>query len=300
MSINFDTGEEIILDYRVTVDRKKLWLIQLELMDQLLNVCERNNLKVFAVCGTLLGAVRHNGFIPWDDDMDFGMLREDYNKLCELSDQFKYPYFLQTTLTEKYFYSDVMRIRDSRFTAIEKKDRTIDCNNGVYIDVFPFDSIPDNKIQLATLQWKTKFMKFLVYWPRRVGQDDVISKIKKFSTTIVCNIFGYDKIFRTYQKVCSRYNGKSEEFVGIVSGSISHKEFYYHYNDVKDICYLSFEGKRIPVPKGYERCLSINYGDYLKLPPIEKRGCWHDDLLLIDVNTPYKQFQLQRGWIGGD
>ena len=68
-------------DFFVSVKRKKIWNIQLELMNELLNVCDKHKIKVFAVCGTLLGAVRHKGFIPWDDDMDVGMLREDYNTL---------------------------------------------------------------------------------------------------------------------------------------------------------------------------------------------------------------------------
>ena len=290
--------DEIECGFLVTKERKKLWMIQLDLIEELLRVCEENDIKIFAVCGTLLGAVRHHGFIPWDDDVDFGVTRENYEKLIKLNDKFQEPYFLQHTLTDPYYYSDVARLRNSNTTAIEKKDRRSKCNNGVYVDIFPFDKIPENSVELQKLTRQTKFLKKFVYWPRNTSANNIKDIFKVYISKIVTCVIGYNRLYLYYQNICKSYNGNSKlKRVGIVSGSIDHSEFYYYVDDISETIKIPFENIFIPVPVGYDRCLKVNYGNYMEYPPIEERGKWHCGMLDIDTSIPYREYQIQKGWL---
>ena len=98
--------DEIREGYKISSQMKKVWSIQLSLLKKVLEVCEKYDLKIWAEGGTLLGTIRHKGYIPWDDDIDLVMFRDDYDKLNEIaSKEFKYPYFLQSSKTEKKFHS---------------------------------------------------------------------------------------------------------------------------------------------------------------------------------------------------
>ena len=141
--------------YVVETKMKKIWSVQLDLLMELQRVCNRYNIKMFVVWGTLLGAIRHKGFIPWDDDLDVGLLREDYDKLCEIaSKEFCEPYFFQTADSDRNFFIGYARLRNSDTTGIIKDNLDVEYNNGIYIDIYPLDGYPQNnlkrKIQLFT------------------------------------------------------------------------------------------------------------------------------------------------------
>ena len=112
---------------------------QLNILKDFIKVCEKNNLRYYLVSGTCLGAVRHQGFIPWDDDIDVGMPREDYNKLITLQKDFNERYFIQTYKTDKKYLYNFAKIRDSETTYIENNFMTTQINHGVWLDVFPLD-----------------------------------------------------------------------------------------------------------------------------------------------------------------
>ena len=94
-------NSEIRNGFSISHETKKIWDIQLKLVQKLLQVCNKHDLKVWADSGTLIGAVRDKGFIPWDDDIDINMMRDDYNKLISFADEFEKPYFLQCAYTDK-------------------------------------------------------------------------------------------------------------------------------------------------------------------------------------------------------
>ena len=126
--------------YLVTAERKKLFSVLLDMLYQFDRVCQKHGLVYFIMYGTLLGAVRHKGFIPWDDDMDVVMPREDYEKFMRLKDEFKEPLFFQTPYTDPgYFYTPI-RIRNSNTTAIVEKFKYAGFNHGIWFSVFPLDN----------------------------------------------------------------------------------------------------------------------------------------------------------------
>ena len=131
--------EEIRNDFFVSIERKKLWTVLLDLLIELDEVCTRNNLRYFILGGTLLGAVRHKGFIPWDDDIDVCMPREEYEKLLKLQNEFKHPYFLQTPYTDPNFFWSSTKLRNSNTTQIVDMFKYQGFNQGICITIFPLD-----------------------------------------------------------------------------------------------------------------------------------------------------------------
>ena len=110
-------------DFYIDTNRKKVWQAELDILEKVIDVCDKNNIKYFLASGTLLGAVRHKGFIPWDDDIDLVMKREDYNRFLEIAEKsIKYPYFLQCYKTEKNYMRGHAQIRNSETTAIIRGD----------------------------------------------------------------------------------------------------------------------------------------------------------------------------------
>jgi lipopolysaccharide cholinephosphotransferase len=141
--------EEVRCDYTVSHEMKELWAVELDLLAEFDRVCKKNSITYTADGGTLLGAVRHHGFIPWDDDIDIAMLRSDYEKLNGIAkEEFKDPYFWQTEETDPGSMRGHAQLRNSNTTGMLKSelDRNIMYNQGVFIDVFPFDNVPDDSV----------------------------------------------------------------------------------------------------------------------------------------------------------
>lgn len=144
--------EEERCGHIVTEEVKKLWAVQLDLLKELQRICEKYDLKYYAIEGTLLGAVRHKGYIPWDDDIDVGMPCEDLDRLCEVIKDELPPYYeFQHFSTQEGFNIGIARIRDSRTTCCTKYEYTLFADSeeyscGVFLDIFPLFNVSQNKI----------------------------------------------------------------------------------------------------------------------------------------------------------
>ena len=129
--------EEIRCGHTVSTHVKKVWACELNLLQEFAKVCDKHGLHFWIDSGTLLGAIRHKGFIPWDDDIDVVMFREDYDKLVAIAhSEFKDPYLFQTAYTEKQFVRGHAQLRDTRTTAIIPEEVYKDFNQGIFIDIF--------------------------------------------------------------------------------------------------------------------------------------------------------------------
>lgn len=136
--------EETRCGYTISAEMKKVWAVQLDLLQELLRVCQEHGLKIYADGGTLLGAVRHQGYIPWDDDIDMIMLREDYDRLMALANEFKHPYFLQNIYTDEHYTHRHAQLRNSLTACWEEHEGgcVLRHNQGIFVDIFPADNIP--------------------------------------------------------------------------------------------------------------------------------------------------------------
>lgn len=282
--------EEVRCDFFVDEKRKKIWAIELEMLQRMDEVCKKHGLVYWAFYGTLLGAVRHQGFVPWDDDIDLAMLRDDYERFQAIAPyEFKDPYFFQNSYTDRIIWP-FSKIRDSRTTGIEFRDLK-DVNQGIFIDIFPLDSVPslheaktDDVFATQMLLWD------LVMDPARsmlrVKQEFLEGKRSIQDVQVLLEISKQDikERFRIFENALHTRFGETEEvnyIMGAFGGSNTMKREYF-----QDTIYLPFEYLEIPAPAEYDKVLIQRYGDYHKLV---RGGSTHQDIIL-DPDLPYGEY----------
>jgi len=279
--------EEVRCDFLVTKERKKLWAVELDLLIEFDRVCKKHKLRYFLNGGTLLGAIRHKGFIPWDDDIDVEMPREDYEKIMMVADEFVNPYFLQTPRTDSNSAYTFAKLRNSNTTMCPEMFAFQEMNHGVCIDIFPYDKwdINDSLSYYAIRFLAAENSTFMRLSNPKLNQGNLL---RARTWTGVNHLVVYD----TIEKIAQRYNNVDSDFVIIAqSAMFEYKNKLLNANDYQTSISMEFESLELPVPIGYQNILMTYYGDYMQFPPIEKRGKWHSNVL-IDVDTPYKEFLL--------
>ena len=138
--------DELRSNFLVTADRKKVWQAELNILRELDRICRKHGIRYFADYGTLLGAVRHQGFVPWDDDIDVVMLRPEYERFKQVAAiEIREPLFFQNTYTDG-FVTGFSKIRDSRTSAVEFPDYD-GMHQGIFVDIFPLDDVPDGSVR---------------------------------------------------------------------------------------------------------------------------------------------------------
>lgn len=259
--------------------------ISMEILCDVIELCKKHNLKYFAIAGTALGTVKYKGFIPWDDDIDIGMLREDYNKFIEIAKkELPKKLFLQNFHTEydTPFYYSKIRNKETKF--IEKYYDKLNINKGIFIDIFPIDNIPDNKI-LQNIQYiKSKIISniFISTSISEISSNNKSSKymikklIRKFMNKIFKNA-NKEKIFYMLEKELTKYNKKKTKRIGRVNENEIIK-----INYIYPLKQLEFEGIKINVPGNYHEYLKNRFGDYMKTPKEEDKR--NHNPLKIKVN----------------
>lgn len=277
---------EVRCDFLVDEKRKKLWAVELDLLMHLDAVCRKHDLRYWIEGGTLIGAIRHNGFIPWDDDIDVLMFREDFERLCQYAAEFKDPYFFQTPLTDPGYFCAYAKIRNSNTSCISEPFRYQGINLGIAIDIFVLDGhIPGsdgqerfNTIMRAILDNSTYM---------RLTHPFLDAKNKKR----VASYPGGDPFVRDrlIREMSMRDNDKTTELVWTPMGGVyGYEKCVFYRGDFTETISGKFEGFEFPIPKGYDRILRCEYGDYMKLPPVEERGNWHITAA-VEPDVPYFQ-----------
>lgn len=288
----FSLAEEIRNGYTVTEKQKKIWKVEIDLLTELLRVCKKYDLRIMVYSGTMLGAIRHKGFIPWDDDMDVAMPRKDYEKLLNVaSNEFKIPFFFQTALTDSKFFVEYARLRNSNTTGMVTWNKSIDYNNGIYIDIFPLDGYIENKIKLNLQLIKRKFLKqFLSTY---YADEDYISKKPAFMVhllQVVAKKKPYKYWYDKFTKNLCKYNGKTKTITQMTHQRFVVEKYWCTEEDFDNLIWVPFENIEVPVPVKYDEFLKRFYGDYMKFPPVEERGEWHGGVITFDPDTPYKEY----------
>ena len=279
--------EETRWGFLVTEKRKKIWRTELELLAKFDEVCKKYGLRYFAEYGAMLGAVRHQGFVPWDDDIDLMMFRDDYMKLQEIAPlEFREPYFFQNTYTDLVVWG-FSKLRDDRTTGIEFPDMSPDFHQGIFIDINPLDDVPDGKgfseniLQVQREAWQTvansKRMRYYVTEGVQFALgSDLLEELLNLPVR---------ERYREFENLNLSYAGQSERVNFIVTaickGLNSRKREWY-----SEIIEVPFEYTTIPVPAGYDEILKIQYGDY----HVPVRGGSLHEHTFFDPDTPYRYY----------
>lgn len=252
--------EEVRNNYTITAEAKKVWAVQMDLLQELMRVCEKHKLRVFADSGTLIGAVRDKGFIPWDDDIDMVMLREDYDKLMSLSSEFKEPYFLQSIYTDEGYGNRHAQLRMSGTLAISKNSKNVRHHQGVFIDIFVLDKMPSTP---------RAFKRHYIKVSRARLKLKIVQKIMKRMPLSVyrwcrenTHILSDKALFRDYEKLVSNAPSTERTQIGAllcINMTVPIKSIT-GYNET---LMLPFEHLMIPAPAGYDELLRMEYGDYM-------------------------------------
>ena len=262
---------ETICGYEVSAQMKRLWAMELDMVKAFVSVCEKYHLKYWMMGGTLLGAIRHKGFIPWDNDIDLAMPRKDFHVLLEIGPKvFTKPLFFQNPITEhsKYFCTYV-KIRNENGTAASRNEYEMGINCGVFIDIFCLDEIPNAKWrQKWYFRQLNEIAKMSRYALGKNLQGGWLNAIKHAIQNMVYSAYHKPNsayLFCFYQKKAGKYSGTKKK-------SIAHHAFGYHPNfvwkksDWEEIITMPFEDLKLSAPKGYDAILKQQYGEYMKLP----------------------------------
>lgn len=271
---------------------QKLKDVELEILKAFIDVCKKLDIKYYALGGTMLGAVRHGGFIPWDDDIDVGMLRDDYELFLQKGQKLLPEHlFLQTIYTDPEFIIPFAKIRDSRTTFIETSLKNRKINHGIYIDIFPIDYYPDDDRQGKRLFKKKKEFNVRFYREYTFSKENQLPPLKKLikksiSTALMIKypnankaIKKEDELFKSVPK-----SKRLTNYCGVwAKREIVPVEWY------GDGCNGVFEGIDITLPTQYDKLLTRIYGNYMEFPPVEDRVA-HHYTEVIDPYNPYLKY----------
>lgn len=266
------------IDKKYLEDLRKLQLLELKIAKEIKRVCEKNNISYFLVGGTLLGAVRHQGFIPWDDDMDIGMLRSDYKKFIEvcsrdLGDEF----FLQTYQTDKAYGNFFAKIRLNQTHFTEYITSTISCHDGVFVDIFPYDFTSESEKERKKLISKINSLSNLYQYKKgyKMWSKDLLHMCYFY----LCKFQGLFKTLSQIEddvdKLLSLFDYPTYPYVISYFDCTRQKE-YISISDLNNLKDYIFEDTTFKGPLDAGVYLTAVYGDYMELPPKENRYNRHD------------------------
>ncbi len=248
-------------------------------LKEIKRVCEKNNIPYFLIGGTLIGAIRHKGFIPWDDDIDIAMLRPDFERFLEVcKTDLGQEFFLQTPLNESNCADyGLARIRLNETKIIIESRKSAKLHEGFYVEVFPYDKLPDNKISqffygnwFPVLKRVYAIRKGYKPHPRtlyaRVAVNFFNALLKPVST---------EKLKKKLDSYHLKYAQKNTKKLFLLSGAWGYKRESHPVERFAQFTTAEFEGETFTIPADYDGFLKEQYGNYMELPPPEKRVNHH-------------------------
>ena len=216
--------------------------IELEILDYIDTLCKKHNINYIINYGTLIGAVRHEGFIPWDDDIDLSMPREDYQRFINIFQKEKSKYKLLSLETDKNYFNNFIKITDSTTKIIDTRN-TKTYESGVFIDIFPMDRFNDPKV------------------------IDTCYKLESFK------LLSFSKHKNIVYKEIQKYSRENGQYMAFIPSKFREKEVF-PVDTFKELILTEFEGRMLPVPKKYDQFLTQMYEDYMT-PPSKEMQEWY-------------------------
>ena len=275
---------------------KDIWAVELDLLRVFLQYCERHGLRCWVEGGTLLGAVRHKGFIPWDDDVDLAMPREDYDRMCRIGNEgLEEPYFLQTAYSDTDYHRGHAQFRRSDTAAIRPSDCYQPFNQGIFIDIFPLDAAPDDRALVH--EHRKRCLKILKLLKAKnthcitSGRLTLVFRklkarwmVKKMGWTTI-----YEKAEEEMRALARMPHTKVGELTSLGEDKLWDKSIF------AETVMLPFENLMVPAPKGWDAFLRVSFGDDY-MTPIQAPSM-HGEVV-FDTERSYKEVlpEVQRDY----
>ena len=249
---------------------RQLQLIQLELLEEVDRICKKCNIQYNIIAGTLLGAVRHGGYIPWDDDADVAFLRPDYEKFreaCETELDTERIYFQDYKNTKGYRWG-YGKLRRKGTVFLREHQEHMLYEQGIFIDIFPLDNVPDN-YPLRVWHNFHCFCIRKVLWAEVGKHADNNIVARKWYALLSC--IPLSVVFRHYERFMVKWNDKKSKWVRILTFPTPNTAYGYLKKWYESSAEYSFEGIKLRGMKEYDEYLSFKFGDYMTLPSMEKQ-----------------------------
>lgn len=253
-------------------DLKKLQKIELDILLEVVKFCDNNDIKYFLIGGTLLGAIRHKGFIPWDDDIDIGMFRDDYEKFLKLfpsyvRDKNLYIQNKRNTPSVPYLFTKI-RLKDS--VAIDRETQYAKFKKGIFIDIFPLDKVPQNDNLSLSIKYKLVILLKVISM-YKFGFKSLRYPSANFFLKYLSLLLNMSFINFLFEKFMLAYNNKNLNYVTSFGSGFHYTKQRFLIDDYGNGILKEFEGHMFNIPSNFEKILTQLYGDYKKLPSKEKQ-----------------------------
>ena len=262
--------------YQEVTDIREIQQMELGIMEYIHEVCQKIGVKYFLAYGSLIGAVRHKGFIPWDDDMDICMLREDYEKLQDYlianpDDRYEVMSYKNNL---NYVYP-FMKVQDNQ-TYLLEEDVRIDSNMGIYVDIFPVDGYEDDSVFKDKMTRLIKKRQLSCYTFKGItNTKSLLNSLIRYISVIIFYFTNTNKYIRGIDELAQSRKVDDYELVDYLIYKDMNKPVWKREWLNQTITGV-FEGKEFMIPKNYHEILTSDYGDYMQLPPVELRFSHHD------------------------
>lgn len=251
-------------------------------LDKIDTICRNQDIRYYVFYGSLIGAVRHKGIIPWDDDIDIMMPRPDYDRFmayCLKHHNKIMPYKAVDYKSDADYPYAIMRMYDTRY--VIRSENEDDYGMGVFVDIYPFDGMGNNKLSAVRMAKKSDFYSSMCFLSTRKkysrdNTDSTARMFVKYPAFLLAKLFGKKFWLTRLEKAAGKYSYEKSRYVGTVMWLSGAEDEVYERSWLKECLEMPFENIMVTVPKEYDKILRHHYGEYMA-PPDEKGRKPHHD-----------------------
>lgn len=274
---------------------RKIQLNQLAVAKEIHRICQKYDIPYILIGGTLLGAVRHKGFIPWDDDLDIGFTRENYERFLAAAKQDLDPkYYLQEWRSDPAYANPFGKIRINGTKFVESSVKNKEAHAGIFVDIFPYDEYPEGTLKRKLLCVRLTLLRQVLVL--KTGYCEYVSRTGKMRRQIAKALLfpilylyacanSKEALVNRFEKIACKYNGQKHELYYEHSGASPYGKWVIPSECFEQRMLMQFEDAEFSVPVNFDKYLSIGYGNYMELPPENKRTNRHGIIEVAFLET---------------